>query len=1209
MVVNVYMNALTFIEDTTSSSVIDFTNGSIDVGSGFYEGTQSDIKRQFEMQHENFPIFERYFEGNNADIVDTTNNTIAVPNHFFVTGEKLRYVHVGTASSAIGIGTTSFVGAADTTFLPGENIFAVKVDDNLIKIATTAENALKVIPEVVELESVGIGTSHRFISINQNTKVIIALDNVIQSPVVSTAVTTTLTAEVKTIDNLIYVSGITSFFGSDLIKIGDEVMKIEGIGIGTTNSIRVRREWLGTKIGTAGIGDLVTKVVGNYNIVDNTLNFVDAPFGNTPIGSTTNPPNERDWIGITTSSRFQGRSFMRSGILNTGNESYSKNYVFDDISSRFNGTENEFTLNQSESNVSGISTENAIILVNDVFQSPGLSNQYVLSEQSGVTTITFQGTNPVPLGPDVGISNYPKGGIIVSVGSTEGFGYQPLVSAGGTAIVSGLGTIQSISVGNTGSGYRGRNRYEILTDTSSPIGIGSTEIYLEDTNSVYDIVNLLNTGNNVTIGVGTFIREHGCVVVSTASTFVRIGVGSTSSHEIPSGTQVSIGITNPTLGYVNVSVANSDVGVTTSNYHVGFATIITGTGNISTDVTITYTGAAFTSSSYVIVDEPLNYNNMDLVYSSSSVGFGTYATANVVVSQGSSVINFDIRNNGYGYGNGDILTIPIGGLTGIPTTSSYSGNEFQITVDRVHTDKFTGWSIGTLDVLDSVNEFIDGTRKDFPILKAGSSLSIVAAKGSKINIKDVLLIFVNNILQVPGEAYEFNGGSTIIFSEAPKIGDTIDILFYKGSGDIDVAFRNVIENVKKGDTLQIKSDKSINQPSYFTEEPRVVEQIKSTDVVETNSYAGPGNTIDVNLERPVDWCRQTEDVFINQIGVGKDRELYEPIINPSAYLIKSVGVGSTSVYVDNLRPIFNSQNENDTSLDFQNKIKFIRQENKAGAAGTAVVSGFGTISSVIISDGGVGYTTAMVSFGSTIGVGTTSRAFGNVTISTGGTVTGVAITSPGVGYTYTNPPTVLISPPTYSEEEVSVDSYTGDNGIIVGFGTTAVGVGTTQLIFDIHIPYDSFLRDSSIAGTALTMSSISANDYFIIKNSNVGLGSTSVTSLDSAGNIVGVGTSFADNVYQVASAEFISTSVSGISTNVRRVFVNVDDFAYGFSGITTSDNFGSFSWGRIDVSARAELNSYNAYTLGGIGISEGTGISTSTLITRSNSLKFKNYIV
>ena len=57
---------------------------------------------------------------------------------------------------------------------------------------------------------------------------------------------------------------------------------------------------------------------------------------------------------------------------------------------------------------------------------------------------------------------------------------------------------------------------------------------------------------------------------------------------------------------------------------------------------------------------------------------------------------------------------------------------------------------------------------------------------------------------------------------------------------------------------------------------------------------------------------------------------------------------------------------------------------------------------------------------------------------------------------------------------------------------------------------------------------------------------------------------------------------------------------HGVSGMTTSDNFGSFSWGRIDITARAESNSYNSYTLGGIGISKGL-ISTSTLVTNQTS--------
>ena len=896
-------------------------------------------------------------------------------------------------------------------------------------------------------------------------------------------------------------------------------MKIEGVGIGSTNAIRVRRPWLGTVLSGYGTGTLVTKITGNYNIVDNHLNFVEAPFGNVPIGSTTNPPDERDWTGISTGSSFQGRSFMRSGIENTSDESYHKNYIFDNISDQFNGTENEFTLEQTGSNVSGISTENGIILINSVFQAPGLSDQYIINESAGISTIAFQGTETSPLGPDVGISSFPKGGIIVSVGSEEGLGYQPLISAGGTAIVSGLGTISSISIGNSGSGYRA---------------------------GIQTVVN---------VGVGTSSTGTGNIEF--------IGTAAISGGHI-----VSVAITNPGSGYTS------------------------------------------TNQPFVVFDDPLSYSNIHLNYSSSSVvGVGTSAVVDIVVGQGSSVIDFTFRNTGYGFGNGEILTVPVGGLTGIPTSSSFStANEFQLTIDEVFNDAFSGWSVGQLQALDNIRDFIDGTRKDFPLAQAGNTISIVAGKGSKINVQDVLLIFVNDILQVPGEAYTFTGGSIIKFTEAPKIGDSVNILFYKGTGDTDVIFRNIIETVKKGDTLQIMHDASIGQASSLDEDERVVDQIKSTNLVGTNPYSGPGNTADVTLERPVVWCRQTEDVFINDIPVGKDRELYEPVINPSAYITKSVGVGSTAIYVDNVRPIFNSQNENDTSLTFQNKIKFITQESKTAAAATAIVSGLGTISSVSISDGGSGYASApVVTIGSTaqsVGLGTTAAATASITA---GVVTSITISNAGTGYTNVSAPPVLIAPPAYTEEQVSVTSYSGDNGIIVGFGTTNVGVGTTSLIFDIHIPFDSFLRDTSVAGTAVTISSLDVNDIFVVKNSNIGAGATSITAFDPSGNTVGVGTSFADNVYAVRTAVSISTSVQGVTTHVRRVTVDVDQ--YITSGITTSDFFGNYSWGRIDISGRTESTSYSAYTQGGIGMTEGSGISTSTMVVRSNFLKFKNYIV
>ena len=73
------------------------------------------------------------------------------------------------------------------------------------------------------------------------------------------------------------------------------------------------------------------------------------------------------------------------------NETYYKNYIFDDISGEFNALNDEFTLKSDGSNISGIENENAIILVNDVFQAPGISDQYVLEESAGITSVRFQG--------------------------------------------------------------------------------------------------------------------------------------------------------------------------------------------------------------------------------------------------------------------------------------------------------------------------------------------------------------------------------------------------------------------------------------------------------------------------------------------------------------------------------------------------------------------------------------------------------------------------------------------------------------------------------------------------------------------------------------------------------------------------------------------------------------------------------------------------
>jgi hypothetical protein len=1123
----VYLNALRFQDD--DRDIINFLNASIQTTYALYEGTDVDIKRAFNLTHKNSPIFERYFVGSASTIVNTTSNTISLPNHFFVTGEQVKYSNSNSitgivTANAIGIASTSFpsVGVGTTSKLP-DNVFIVKVDINNVKLARSAEDALKSVPLVLDITSVGIGTFHKFTSINQNAKVVVALDNLIQSPVVSTSTTAKLVSRMFTTDDTIFVDNTISFFGGDLIKINDEIMRIDGVGIGTTNAIQVRRPRLGTEIVGHSTGALVTKVTGNYNIVDNTINFAEAPFGRTPFSSTTNRSDERDWVGISTGSSFQGRSFMRSGISDSTDESYHKNYIFSDISSGFNGTSKEFTLKSNGSDVDGIENENAIILINDIFQGPGLTNDYTLTESVGITTIAFTGA-ATSVSYDVNNASIPRGGIIVSVGSTEGFGYQPLVSAGGTATVSVAGTISAISIGNSGSGYRS----------------------------------------------GVQVVRVGVALSSTDTPTIEfIGTASVSN-----GSVVSIAITNPGTGYTS------------------------------------------TNRPYVIFDDPLSYSNIPLIYSSGSSGVGTAARINIVVGQGSSVIDFEIINTGYGYGNEQILTVPISGATGIPTTGAgASFKEFKINIEQTFTDKFVGWSIGELQVLDSIDDQFDGERSSFQTKTSNNLISILSSKGSNINVQDTLLVFLNDVLQVPGKGYTFPGGSIITFTEPPKVGDTSKILFYRGSGSVDVLDVDVLETIKDGDELTINYDPSLGQSPILQEEVRTVTRINSTDLVSTNPYFGPGNVSDRNLERPVKWCRQTEDKIINQIVIGKSRMLYEAAITPTSYLIQPVGVGSTVLYVDNVRPFFNPINENNVNVAFQKSIVIISQDNKVGASATAVVSIAGTVTSIVISDGGVGYTTTpTVSISQPIGFGTTAAqntASAIATIS-GGVVTGIAVTLGGGGYISTTPPQVLIQSPSMTKETNTVTSYAGDSGIIVGFGTTATGI-----TFDFFIPTNSYLRDTSVVGSALTVSGIGTGDYFLIYDSNIGSASTSITSKDSGGNTIGIGTDFVNNVYQVRSVSNVSVASTAIGiatvgtavTTIRRVNAIVSGISTisGYSGVgigTTAISFGNFSWGKIVLLGRSKENTYNFFGNTGVG-----GISTSGVVKRTLPLKFENYII
>ena len=1100
--------------DNGNPSLIDQSNVQIRSTLGNYTGTAQDLKTRFNLLHNTLPIFRRDFAGADSSIVNVADNQINIPNHFFVTGERVTYrTKTGTGTTMnVGITQTNIPGIGLTDKLP-DDLYVVKVDEANIRFATSAENALLENPTVLTINSVGSGSSHSITSRNQDTKCLVAIDNMIQSPLSETKVTSQLTASVAT-GVIIETAGITSMTTGDLIQINDEIMKIDGLNVGGNNKLQVLRAQLGSSLQFHNSSDNIVKLNGNYRIVDTDIIFVDPPFGQVPLSTTTGDPDLRNWAGITTNSTFQGRSFLKNAPKNTTKETYYNNYVFDDISNNFNGITTQFTLTSSTSSVTGISTDNAIILINNILQLPQgqqdpavLEGDYELIESSGETDIVFLG-EPNDQGYDQGAGTIPTGGQIISVGSTEGFGYQPLVSAGGTAIISGLGTVQSVSIGNSGSGYRS--------------GIQTVNVGV--------CTHSLGTPSLVNIGIATVLNGH----------------------------VIGVAITNPGTGYTT------------------------------------------TNPPFVVFDDPLNYSNIPLIYSSSSAsGVGTEATIDIQVGQGSSIIDFQIDSGGYGFGNNEILTVAVGGTTGIPTNTSLPFREFQITVEEKFTDKFNGWSVGQLQVFDNFDDEFDGVQNVFRLQIEGTTTPIQSRTGSLIDVEQTLIIFINGVLQKPGEGYFFRGGSLVQFSNPPKKGDTSKVLFYKGGGTVDVVFNEVPKTIKVGDDVQLINDPINGQTLSFRQDPRTTIGINTIDTFETNPYDSrfsPGVTADRTLSRITFWTKQLKDLVVNGENINKDRPEYEPDIFPSAFIISSVGIGSTNVFVDSTRPLFASSNENTTDV-YREKITLISQNTQVSASATVTVSAAGTITSFNLVDGGVGYA-------ATPSVSIAGTATGIATL-TGTSVSSITVVNPGGGYTSTSLPVVLVGPPAIVEEEIGISTFAGDNGNIVGLSTQIDG-SKKQLVLDLHIPEDSFLRSASYIGSGTTVSNISATDFFIVRNSNVELNNGIVTSLGSDNStIVGVTTTFIDCVFQVESRQQVMSNVVGLgTTSVIRVEVNVNDIT-DISGLGVTNFYGQYSWGRVDFRARdVDAKAFDYY-----GRQGSAGISTSALLTRSNPLKSSNYII
>jgi hypothetical protein len=855
-------------------------------------------KTNFNLNSNGIEIFRKRFNPINPLTPDPSTGIFTIQNHFFSNLEKLIYT---PKSTFIGVGASAMQIGAGTS-LPSE-VYVIKLSDNRFKLATSKSNAisgigvtftpnitfvgvttasgnigitttfisgittsgiavgqtLNTIPGVTgagtTVTSIGIGTvfinpaslnaaalSGQSVSFGSNTstygsgnahqlemdkkleKALITIDNVVQYPLLFTPISYNLLGnggQISAGSSVFALSGISTIIPKDILKIDNEYMGIINVGLGTTNIgpitnsgninlVEVTRAFVGSSATTHTDTTSVRIYKGSYNIVDSNIFFAESPRGN--------PQIIRDSSNLTfETSDFTGRVFLRND--------YTSNQLYDDISSQFTGIGRTFTLTVGGANTVGLGSTggNGILFINGVFQTPTTinnpQNNFSIIENtvSGISSVVFSGitssgTSTIIMSEfDVNQNQIPRGGIIISLGSSTGLGYAPLVGAAVTAVVGAGGSIVSVGLGTTdnlGSGYNGI----------------------------------------VSIGVSVYQSGHiGDTAIITAS----VGAGGTLSFTVGAG---GTGYTNPKVFVSEPSYENLSV-IGVSRLGLGVTTR-TGIGLL------------------------LNVE----VGASSTTGIGsTYF----------EVSRFSISRQGYSFRRGDVFK-PVGLVTAKGLASPLS--EFKLTVVDTFSDSFAAWQFGEFDYIDSIKNYQDGVRTRFPLFYNNELLSFESLEDSQVNLSNALLIVINGVIQDPGVAYEFDGGTSFVFTTAPRPEDNVAIFFYKGTDGDDVVVNDTInETLKRGDTVQVLKNNSIS--GTIAQDKRTIFDLSFSDKFETNLYSNQG--VDSENNKPLSWIKQKVDRKINGEDVYKTRDSIESLIYPTAKIIKDFSTTSDEIFVDN----------------------------------------------------------------------------------------------------------------------------------------------------------------------------------------------------------------------------------------------------------------------------------------------------------------------
>jgi len=1204
-----------------------------DISEEFSNTEDGDVidKKNFVLKNNGTPIFAKTFDPSDSNVLDTSTGVFSIENHFFSDNEELIY-------RPLGVGATPmvFVNGLVSDILPS-SVFVTNKSDTTFQISTTRSGS------PVSFSSFGGGNSHQFAMAKNIEKCIISIDNIVQYPISLTKNQSTLSGNggsISTTSSIFSLSGISSITPGDILKIDDEYMDVINVGLGTQNIgpitnigseklVQVDRAFIGSATTTHTDGTSVGIYRGSFNIVGDEIFFTKAPRGNSSIDR-----NENNLVFA--SSDFSGRVFLR--------KNYDTNQIYDDISDEFTGVGRTFTVTVGGANTIGIGTSggNGVVFINGIFQTPttenNTDNNFSIVEDNiaGITSIVFSGirsdindSNSIYISEgDVNQNETPRGGIIISLGSTGGIGYAPLVGASVTAVVGAGGSITSINTnfsgGTYGSGYNGI----------------------------------------VSIGVSVYDPSQD-IGGDTASITAIVGAGGSLSFNIGAG---GTGYNSPEIFVSEPSYENLEV-IGVSRLGVG-STTETGVGLLM-NIEVGESFATGTASTYFAVN------------------------------------NFSISRSGYSFKKGDVFT-PVGLVTDRRLASPIS--EFKLTVLETFSDNFAAWQFGELDFIDSVKNYQDGRRVRFPLFYNGDLISFEKKnENSEINLANSLLIIINGVIQDPGVSYNFNGGTSFVFTEAPRPEDDIAIFFYRGTRDEDdTLVTNIFPSIERGDIVQVLKNNAV--PESITQDKRTVFDLTQSDKFETNPYSGDGITeISSGL---LSWIKQKTDRVVNGEFVYKTRESILSQTYPTAKVIGDVLTSDNYIFVDNA-DIFDYEGP---GTDFS-AILLDGKEVRTGILSASIGLG-GTVTSLTIVDSGIGYTgstvnvefsqpysisqlltigagttvitgvttsvlsgitsiasnsfiadisdrpgtitgssstigintslvtlgqhvicdtdgvislgttvtgigTNFISIGSSslsvidvtstfdfgistsiidsgteivsIGIGTIflnkstlntdvltnvdvkfgftgigSTAVATISVGSGGTLTSpITISNPGSGYNKA-PVAIVASPEIDFEGVTKIADVKGFSGIVTGISTT-INSGQLALTFD--------LKRNTTFGLDLQ-----SGYPLLIKNTTIGSGVTSVINSDS--EVVGIGTTFLDNIYYVSQI-----SNSG---NTASIICNIHSNSSVSGILSTGDYLGEFSWGRFGTVTRSS----SPISLNVFGKTVDVGLSTFPSIQR-----------